>query len=73
MNRKDKIMLLNNIAKGIIKADSLKPQDHLLKMVLGDTISYSKNGTSCTKEDYEESNLKHTGIEYDVTLNLNTK
>ena len=73
MNRKDKIMLLNNIAKGIIKADSLKPQDHLLKMVLGDTISYSKNGTPCTMGDYEESNLKHTGIEYDVTLNLNTK
>ena len=73
MNRKDKIMLLNNIAKGIIKADSLKPQEHLLKMVLGDTILYSKNGTPCSMEDYEESNLKHTGIEYDVTLNLNTK
>ena len=73
MERKDKITLLNNIAKGIVRAHSLRPQNHLLKMVLGDNISYSKNGTPCTMEDYEESNLKHTGIEYDVTLNLNTK
>lgn len=73
MDRKEKIMLLNNIAKGIIRADSLKPQQHLLKMVLGDTISYSKNGTPCTKEDYEETNLKPNGIKYEVTLNLNTK
>ncbi|MBC7745971.1 MAG: hypothetical protein H7096_12815 [Flavobacterium sp.] len=73
MDRKEKITLLNNIAKGIIRADTLRPQEHLLKMVLGDTISYYKNGTSCTMEVYEESNLKHTGIKYDVTLNLNTK
>jgi hypothetical protein len=73
MDRKEKITLLNNIAKGIVRADSLRPQDHLLKMRLGDNISYSKNGTPCTMEDYEASNLKHTGIEYDVTLNLNIK
>jgi hypothetical protein len=73
MDRKEKITLLNNIAKGIIRADSLKPQQHLLKMVLGDNISYYKNGTSCTMEDYEETNQKQTGIKYDVTLNLNTK
>jgi len=73
MDRKEKITLLNNIAKGIVRADSLRPQEHLLMMVLGDTISYYKNGTPCTKEDFEEINLKHTGIKYEVTLNLNTK
>jgi len=73
MDRKEKIMLLNNIAKGIIRADSLKPQQHLLKMILSDNISYFKNGAPCTKEDYEETNLNQNGINYEVTLNLNTK
>ena len=52
MDRGEKIQLLNNISKGIIKADSLKPQDSLLKMVYGEKVSYILNHNPCTKEQY---------------------
>ena len=53
MERKEKITLLNNIAKGIIKVDSLKPQRKLLKMVMGEIITYRLDYRHCTKEEYE--------------------
>jgi hypothetical protein len=70
MERREKIQLLNNISKGIIKADSLQPKDNLLKMVFGDEASYTLNHYPCTKEQYEKASAKPNGKKYEVTLNL---
>lgn len=72
MDRKEKIMLLNNIAKGIIKADSLKPQHSLVKMDLGSgNLIYLLNNAKCTKETYETvcKSQPNQKTSY-VTLNL---
>ena len=70
MERKQKIDLLYSIAKGIIKVESLQPQNHLLKMVMGSKTSYILNHIPCTKEEYEKLSEKSTGKKYEITLQL---
>ena len=52
MNRNEKIKLLNDIASGLVPADSLQPQPFLLCMNYGDRIEYKKDGEPITKEEW---------------------